>query len=148
MRLTRLCSCGRDAAAGRTRCPDCTRLDNQRRAARNVKRGTNTRRWRKLRAYAIQRDGGCVRCGTTHDLTVHLDAALAGDHRQATSADVVTLCRSCHGSIDAPRASQPRFFKHGHVATSARTSSPPGSRRERRAQPTEKVRANPTAAPT
>jgi 5-methylcytosine-specific restriction endonuclease McrA len=49
----------------------------------------------------------CQRCGKTgdrHTLTVHLNPALGGDHLAASRDDLTTLCRSCHGSIDAPRA--------------------------------------------
>lgn len=111
MPLVRLCAgCGRAIDNGLTRCPACATADNRRRAILNIKRGTNTSRWRKLRAHAVGRDGWCQRCGTSADLTVHLDPALAGDHRAATAADVVVLCRRCHGALDAPRASRPQFL--------------------------------------
>jgi hypothetical protein len=116
--LARLCpGCGRVVTGGRARCPDCARADNQRRGARNVEHGTNTQRWRKLRAHVIARDRCCVRCGSSEDLTVHLDPVLAGDHRHATSVDAITLCRGCHGAVDARRASRPRFFENGAPAT-------------------------------
>jgi 5-methylcytosine-specific restriction endonuclease McrA len=51
------------------------------------------------------RDGHqCQHCGTSRDLTVHLDPNLAGNHFAATIDDCITVCRACHGTIDAPRA--------------------------------------------
>jgi 5-methylcytosine-specific restriction endonuclease McrA len=63
-----------------------------------------------MRLAAFHRDGyACRQCGITgdrHTLTVHLNPALDGDHLVATRDDLTTLCRSCHGSVDAPRSRQ------------------------------------------
>jgi len=51
---------------------------------------------------AIERDGGCLICGTTDDLTAHhvdVDVEHAPDPGR-----YMTLCRGCHGRADAPRA--------------------------------------------
>ena len=56
--------------------------------------GRNTNAWKRLKAEAFARDGGCVLCGSTHDLT--------GDHLRypaVTVDDVRTLCRSCNGRL-------------------------------------------------
>ncbi len=74
--------------------------------------GPNAAAWNRLRAAAIARDGfACRRCGkagTVGTLTVHLRPEFAGNHRIATLDDLTTLCVSCHGSVDAPRAHHPQ----------------------------------------
>jgi len=59
-----------------------------------------TRHWQRIRGAAIARDGGCVVCGSTEDLTVDYE----GDHSKALLADTVTLCRSHHGQKDGAKA--------------------------------------------
>lgn len=76
-----------------------------------------------MRLAAFLRDGyACQQCGTTgdrHTLTVHLNPALDGDHLAATRDDLTTLCRSCHGSVDAPRShSGPKSAAAGSSAPS------------------------------
>ena len=100
--------CGRMTTA--RRCPPCQqahdRAHNRQRAAKTKAQGRNTAAWRKLRAAVLARDGhACRRCGSGHYLTAHLHPALGGNHRHPTLADCDTLCASCHGSDDAPRAS-------------------------------------------
>jgi hypothetical protein len=89
-------------------CPDCQRADDRRRNAKRRASGRTTAAWQRLRLAALHRDGyACRRCGRTgtrHTLTVHLRPELGGNHRIAALDDLTTLCRSCHGSIDAPRA--------------------------------------------
>ena len=41
--------------------------------------------------------------------TVHLDPRLGGNHLAATLADCTRACRSCHGTLDAPRATTTRM---------------------------------------
>jgi 5-methylcytosine-specific restriction endonuclease McrA len=82
--------------------------DNTRRNRQRWRQGRTTARWRAVRAAVLARDGRCLECGTTDDLTVHLDPALEGDHAAADVDDCVTLCRRCHGRVDAPRASKRR----------------------------------------
>ena len=59
----------------------------------------STRRWRKLRAYIIQRDQGCCqRCAGRHRLEVHhLVPATAGG--QDTPGNLRTLCQTCHDGL-------------------------------------------------
>jgi 5-methylcytosine-specific restriction endonuclease McrA len=62
----------------------------------------NSPAWRKLRPTIVARDGACVDCSSTVNLTVHHikpvrlapDLALDPDN-------LVTLCRSCHGRREA-----------------------------------------------
>ena len=81
-----------DELTTKTRCPKHERTRNARRT-----RGTTLQ---KLRRRVIQRDGGCVVCGSTEDLTVDYE----GDHSKARLADTVTLCRSHHGQKDGAKA--------------------------------------------
>jgi 5-methylcytosine-specific restriction endonuclease McrA len=105
----KLCArCTRRMQPGRALCTDCQQADDRRRNTRRRLSGRTTAAWQRLRLAAFYRDGyACQRCsrtGTRHTLTVHLDPALEGNHWIATLDDLTTLCRSCHGSIDAPRA--------------------------------------------
>jgi len=86
--------CGKRIVLGNSRC------------GLHGRSGGATARWRGVREAAYRRDGyACVRCGDRGDLTGHLAPVLGGRHELATSDDVTTLCRSCHGVVDAPRAS-------------------------------------------
>jgi 5-methylcytosine-specific restriction endonuclease McrA len=108
--IRRLCAsgCGRITNGGRY-CPEHKALEAERRWQRDLRHGTQSSYWRALRAEAKERDGHrCRRCGTSLDLTVHLDPRLKGNHMRARLSDVTTLCRRCHGSIDAARASSSR----------------------------------------
>jgi 5-methylcytosine-specific restriction endonuclease McrA len=106
----RLCPrCGRRKNNAKTGlCPECQVADDRRRNTKRRESGRTTARWQRLRLAALHRDGyACQRCGqsgTRHTLTVHLDPALKGNHWIAALDDLTTLCRSCHGSMDAPRA--------------------------------------------
>lgn len=109
--------CSRSGAlyqrGGRCTCNACIeykKADNRRRGRNLYTSGRRTRHWQRLRLQAITRDRVCRNCGTAHNLTVHLDPKLRGQHAHATLADVTTLCASCHGSIDAPRASKKRAW--------------------------------------
>jgi 5-methylcytosine-specific restriction endonuclease McrA len=84
-----------------TRCPRC---ELGKRHARAIINRTYTRYWRRLRVERLLLDRGvCQRCGGRAD-TVHLSPALQGRHDLATLEDCVSLCRRCHGAIDAPRS--------------------------------------------
>jgi 5-methylcytosine-specific restriction endonuclease McrA len=64
---------------------------------RQPRHGINsTAAWRKARASVLQRDGGCIHCGSTTDLTAH---HIAGYEDPYNTDMIVTLCRRCHGSI-------------------------------------------------
>lgn len=93
-------------------CPPCTVEDNARRSRKRVQSGRTSAAWNRLRAAAIHRDNfACRRCGregTIGTLTVHLRPELGGNHWAAALDDLTTLCRSCHGSVDAPRAAASR----------------------------------------
>jgi 5-methylcytosine-specific restriction endonuclease McrA len=99
---------GRDNLAGL--CADCERADDRRPNQKRKDSGRTTVAWQRMRLAAFHRDGyACQRCGNTGDrktLTVHLNPALDGDHLAASRDDLTTLCRSCHGSVDAPRSKQ------------------------------------------
>ena len=99
---TRCLDCGTRARG--SRCPTCTRRDVS-------ARGRNTYAWQKLRAERRRLDGDrCTFCGATQDLTVHLDPRLRGNHRAATLADCVTLCRSCNSSLGLTPSPAARGF--------------------------------------
>lgn len=121
MTIVRLCPrCGapneRGSLAGL--CPKHTREDNARRNKKRKDSGRTTTAWQRIRLAAFHRDGyACQRCGKTgdrHTLTVHLSPALDGDHLAASRDDLTTLCRSCHGSVDAPRSRQTPRAKPTH----------------------------------
>ena len=76
------------------------RRDYERRDAKRIAHGRYTNRSRTVAHAAIHRDGCCRDCGTTTDLTAHLDPGFAGDHNAATIDDLTTLCRRCHGRRD------------------------------------------------
>lgn len=83
----------------RSRCIACTRLDNQRRNAKRRLHGRKSDWWQRFkRAYLGEQ---CERCGSTLDLTLHFKP---GGVHDANPANYETLCRSCHGSVDAARA--------------------------------------------
>ena len=87
-----------------TRCPAHQRDADARRHAKQQAHGRDTARWRQLRVLVLNRDRHrCQRCGKPGN-TVHLDPRLKGNHTLATPNHCVTLCRSCHGVLDAPRA--------------------------------------------
>jgi hypothetical protein len=82
---------------------------NGRKAATVAQQGTKSPHWIKLRKQALERDSYTCQlrvsryCAGTAD-TVHLNTRLGGNHRVATLPDRTSACRSCHGTIDAPRA--------------------------------------------
>ena len=80
-------------------CPDCTRADNKRRNAKRAAHGRTTAAWRRFRNANIA--SHCERCGTGEQLTYHYKP---GGVHSFNPADYSTLCRSCHGKQDAPRA--------------------------------------------
>jgi len=99
-RMLRPCRgrCGRHIPAGQTFCPDCGSRDQERR------RSMHRSHWRRLRTERLALDQHtCQSCGQPAN-TVHLRPELHGNHDAATPDDCITLCRSCHGTVDAPRA--------------------------------------------
>lgn len=105
----RLCTiCSRlygDAGCPEHGTPESRRkLSHQQRSnLRNREQGRTTRHWQRLRRAVIARDGACLDCGTTTDLTVDL---LRADKRHdlAELEECVTRCRRCHGRKDGRRA--------------------------------------------
>lgn len=91
-----------------TSCKRSCRLDNLRRVDKRKRHGLTTSWWERLRAAALKRDRHRCRLNrpgcTGKATTVHLRPELAGDHRNATLADVVSACAHCHGIVDGPRA--------------------------------------------
>jgi 5-methylcytosine-specific restriction endonuclease McrA len=116
--IFRLCSkCGaKIPATPHTRgpCSDCKRAENRRRNEKRKASGRKSAAWTRLRLAALHRDRySCRRCGRAGDartLTVHLAPELHGEHWRARLDDLETLCRRCHGSVDAPRAHEARLF--------------------------------------
>jgi 5-methylcytosine-specific restriction endonuclease McrA len=117
--MRKVCStCGRiyEPYGGKphAHCPSCQTVHDRRHNARsNAKskaQGRTTQQWRRVRLMVLERDGyTCQRCGAqphSSQLHAHLDPRLNGNHWNATLADCTTLCRSCHGTVDAPRASR------------------------------------------
>ena len=75
--------------------------EKRRLAAKRKSKGWATAAWAKTRAKAIRRDRACRACGRMDDLTAHL--LLGENHATARVADVITLCRRCHGKLDGGR---------------------------------------------
>lgn len=100
----------REEDARHGRCPDCYQLwlgadAQRRRAGRNAFYLTSA--WRRVSKQVRLRDGCCVRCGATANLTAHhLYGLAAGDPLDA--AECVTLCRGCHGIVDGARGAAGR----------------------------------------
>ena len=65
-------------------------------------RSGSTRRWRRLRAFVLQRDGGrCVRCGSRVRLECHHVVPLASGGRDEP-ANCRTHCVDCHNGLHGP----------------------------------------------
>lgn len=109
MPLAKICvTCRRIHLGTGTRCTECQPLEDHRRHTKQRQHGRDTSYWRRLCTAVKARDEHrCRRCGSTRHLTVHLDPRLKGNHQAATMDDCTTLCRSCHGTTDAPRSSRP-----------------------------------------
>lgn len=91
---------------GTTHCAQHRAADNQRRHAKQEAHGRNTAAWRRKRKQRLDLDGhACQRCGAAAN-TVHLDPAWKGDHEHAPIDAMTSMCTSCHGTIDAPRATR------------------------------------------
>jgi len=80
------------------------RVDNAKRNRKAWRHGRTSKRWQQIRAAVLARDGRCLECGSTADLTVHLDPALEGNHLAAGPENCATLCRRCHGRLDGARS--------------------------------------------
>ena len=62
-------------------------------------RSGSTRRWRKLRAFVLRRDGGrCQRCGGKEKLEAHHIIPRTAGGLDAPS-NCRTLCLTCHDSL-------------------------------------------------
>ena len=91
------------------RCPACQqardKILNARSNQKAQAQGRTTAHWKRLRIQVLVRDEyTCQRCGSHSNLSAHPDPRLGGNHFIATRDDCTTLCRSCHGTVDAPRA--------------------------------------------
>ena len=100
MPLMYVCGRCREVHPQGQKCPLVIAEDNQRSRKRQREHGRDTRHWRRIAAAVKTRDRGCVRCGATTRLTVHLNPAMEGRHEYATEADCMTLCLRCHGQVD------------------------------------------------
>jgi 5-methylcytosine-specific restriction endonuclease McrA len=97
------------------RCETHRREDNYQRRRRGLQHGLASAHWRGVRQAVLDRDGWrCQRCGARAS-SVHLDPQLHGDHYHATIDNCVTLCRSCHGTTDAPRAHETKRRRGGTI---------------------------------
>lgn len=99
-------TCGRPSPG--TRCPEHTAQHSQPRNARRHRKqkahGRNTAHYRRTRIQVLERDGyRCARCNGPAN-SVHLTPAMEGRHDIALAHHYLSLCLSCHGSIDAPRS--------------------------------------------
>ncbi len=81
------------------RCGSGAERGRARRRQRSIDKGADSRHWRRISALARVRDGGCVVCGCTEDLTVDYE----GDHSKVLLDDTVTLCRAHHGRKDGAK---------------------------------------------
>jgi 5-methylcytosine-specific restriction endonuclease McrA len=83
---------------------ELTKREDARRNQRAKAHGRTSAHWKRLRLEVLERDDHtCQRCGAPA-VSVHIRPELAGDHRAATTDDCWSMCASCHGTIDAPRA--------------------------------------------
>jgi 5-methylcytosine-specific restriction endonuclease McrA len=81
-------------------CANCKRTDNKRRNAKRSAHGRTSAAWRRFRNANLGNQ--CERCGTSEQgLTYHYKP---GGVHSFNPDDYETLCRSCHGQVDAPRA--------------------------------------------
>jgi 5-methylcytosine-specific restriction endonuclease McrA len=91
-------------------CDQHQKADNRRRNQKAQDHGRRSARWKHLRAAVLERDNHeCqhvrygVKCGRPAT-SAHLDPRLKGNHWIATEDDCISMCASCHGSVDAPRS--------------------------------------------
>lgn len=75
---------------------------NPRRGATSLQRrardGRNRRAWQRISRAVIQRDGHCIDCGSTDDLTAD---RIGGGYHDGNLDAYQTRCRSCHGRVHA-----------------------------------------------
>jgi hypothetical protein len=90
------------------RCGDCYRGHARARNQRRGNRVWQSHRWRKVGEQVLARDGHpCRRCGRPGNTVHHLEGFLNEvDPAAWDPTRCITLWRSCHGSIDAPKASR------------------------------------------
>ncbi len=107
--MTRACVvCGRKSKG--SRCPTHAREQSLARQLRDRLYGYSRAHWKHVRKERLEYDGyicqlrlpGC----TLRATTVHLHPSLEGHHDIATRDDCLSACASCHGTVDAPRATQ------------------------------------------
>lgn len=82
-------------------CLECGRLTRSSRC-RTCDRNNpyRTADWRRVAKTVTERDGACVRCGSTHYLSAHhiIPRAEGGPD---TPENLVSLCVSCHARLEA-----------------------------------------------
>lgn len=96
-------NCKRMTRLGIAYCPEHTRADNRRRWNKSVQHGLATPQWKTKRATILANNPTCA-CGQPAT-TAHLDPSWNGNHDAPMSA-FTAMCGSCHGTIDAPRATR------------------------------------------
>lgn len=99
MTIRRRCSrCPALIERGRL-CQSCQRSENARRNAKSAAHGLHSPWWPVFRKRWMK--SWCQNCGATDRLSFHFRP---GGVHSRNPEDYLTLCRSCHGSVDAPRA--------------------------------------------
>jgi 5-methylcytosine-specific restriction enzyme A len=102
-------SCGVLVGGARSgRCDACEaalrRRDERRRAQHPRRKVYGDRRWRVARTAVLRRDGACVECGATKNLSVDHVVPVAEGGASFDIANLRTLCLPCHGRRDGRRA--------------------------------------------
>jgi hypothetical protein len=79
--------------------------------------GRDSAHWRRLARLARDRDGACVICGSTENLSACLDPELEGRHDLATLQDVITACLTCRSRAGAPwsQSDRPQLLPPRHI---------------------------------
>lgn len=85
------------------RCRSCARHHDRRRQTPTQRRIYNSGLWRRIRALARARDGGCLHCGATTSLHVHHIIAINAGGDPYSLDNLETLCSSCHHAIEGGR---------------------------------------------
>lgn len=113
-----VCTCG---VASRTPlCPNCSAERAERQAAADAERGAFYRSpfWLRLAAAVRERDGRrCIACREQASTVHHIEArdnAIAEPTTLDHEGNLVTLCASCHSTLEADRRA--KHDAHGLIS--------------------------------